>query len=62
MRRHSKRHLSLPAPRDALAVTPDPRCVDCGAPGTEEVALLPRTDGDVRRVLACRTHAAARRN
>ncbi|MFE9574462.1 hypothetical protein ACFYMW_39130 [Streptomyces sp. NPDC006692] len=62
MKRHGKRHLPLPMPRDARTVTPDGRCVDCGAAGTEEVALLPRIDGEVRRVLACPTHAAARRN
>ncbi|MGW2863398.1 hypothetical protein [Streptomyces sp. NPDC001205] len=60
MRRHSKRHLPPPPPRDARTLTPDPRCVDCGEPGTHIVAVLPRTDGNKRRILACPLHAAAR--
>ncbi|MFD9824286.1 hypothetical protein [Streptomyces violascens] len=60
MRRHSKRHLPLPAPRDARLVTPDSRCVDCGEPGTQVVAVLPRPNGNARRILACPVHAAAR--
>ncbi|MEV6048708.1 hypothetical protein [Streptomyces xanthochromogenes] len=62
MRRHSKRHLPLPTPRDVRTVTPDGRCVDCGENGTVEVAVLPRPDGTARRVLACTAHAAVRRN
>lgn len=61
MRHRTRRRRYLLTPSDTHMVTPDRRCVDCGAPGTQEVAVLPRLDGDARRVLACPIHAAARR-
>ncbi|MFI6056315.1 hypothetical protein ACIBCO_40435 [Streptomyces violascens] len=60
MRHRSRRRPYLHVPSDIHMATPDRRCVDCGAPGTQEVAVLPRLDGNARRVLACPTHAAAR--
>ncbi|WP_159047957.1 hypothetical protein [Streptomyces sp. WM6378] len=60
MRHRTRRHLSTRAMPDTRTVTPDRRCVDCGAPGTQVVAVLPRPDGNARRVLACPVHAAAR--
>ncbi|GAA2470948.1 hypothetical protein ACFPFX_32830 [Streptomyces mauvecolor] len=60
MRHRTRRRLPARATPDTRTVTPDRRCVDCGAPGTHVVAVLPRLDGNARRVLACPLHAAAR--
>ncbi|NEB76003.1 hypothetical protein G3I40_12335 [Streptomyces sp. SID14478] len=53
-----KSRLAEPAARHAPAE--DRRCVDCGTPGREVVAELPRLSGPARAVYACTVHAARR--
>lgn len=62
MRRFRLPRLLRPAPVTPAPAAPvDRRCLDCGRPGTEQVATLPRVHGAPRPVFASRPHAARHR-